>query len=111
MDIDLILIVIFLILALVFLILFLLKSFSKKSFIADDGSVFQNQQDLDLYKNLYDTTKPLFSVSEQESSSTQAILGFDKSFLVILTKKGFSDLNALIKYRKQIQSLSDLINS
>ena len=79
MDIALILIVLILILALVFLILFLLKNFSKKSFMADDGSVFQNLQDLDLYKNLYDTTKPLCSVSEQESSSTQAILGFEQS--------------------------------
>ena len=111
MDIALILVVLFIIIALVFLILFLLKSLNKKTFMADDGSVFQSQQDLDLYKNLYDTTKPLFSVSEQESSSTQAILGFDKSFLVILTKEGFSDLKALIKYRKQIQSLSDLINT
>tara|TARA_Y100001968_G_scaffold293118_1_gene298853 strand:- start:279 stop:518 length:240 start_codon:yes stop_codon:yes gene_type:complete len=79
--------------------------------MADDGSVFQNQQDLDLYKNLYDRTKPLFSVSEQESSSIQPILGFDRSFLVKLTTDGFSDLKTLIKYRKHIQLLSELINS
>ena len=86
------------------------KSINKKSFIADDGSVFDNQSNLDLYQILYDKTKPLFSLEEDKSSSKQ-ILGFDKLFLSKLTKEGFTDLKTLIKYRKELKSLSDLVNT
>ncbi len=110
MDIKLIAIAIFILVGIVFLILFLFKSINKKSFTAEDGSVFDNQSDLDLYQNLYIKTKPLFSISD-DKSSTQQILGFDKSFLSKLTSEGFADLKTLLKYRKQFKSLSDLINT
>ncbi len=48
MDITLIAIAIFILIAIVFLTLFLFKSVNKKSFLAEDGSVFDNQSDLDL---------------------------------------------------------------
>ncbi len=110
MDSTLIVIGIFILLAIVFLLIYLFKSINKKSFVADDGSVFKNQSDLDLYQKLYDETKPLFSL-EDDKSSNQSILGFDKLFLTKLTSEGFSDLKTLIKYRYQFKSLSDLINT
>ena len=110
MDITLIAIAIFILVALVFLILSLLKSINNKSFIAEDGSVFDNQLDLDLYQKLYYKTKPLFSVDD-DKGAVQPILGFKKSFLTKLTVDGFPDLKSLIKYRNQFKSLSDLINS
>ena len=109
MDITFIAIAIFIIAAIAFLTLFLFKSINKKSFTAEDGSVFDNQADLDLYQQLYDKTTPLFS-PDNENVSSQQILGFEKSFISKLTKEGFTDLKSLIIYRKQFKSLSDLIN-
>ena len=97
-------------LAIIFLILFLFKSINKRTFTAEDGSVFDTQSDLEIYQNLYDKTKPLFS-REDANGTSQQILGFQNSFLTILTSEGFPDLKTLIKYRKQFKSLSDLINS
>ena len=110
MDITLIAIAIFILVAIAFLILFLLKSFNKKSFKADDGSVFDSQVDLDIYQNLYEKTMPLFSSNNEEGSVNQ-VLGFQKSFLAKLLADGFPDLKTLIKYRKQFKALSDLINT
>ena len=110
MDITLIAVAIFILIAIVFLSLFLFKSINKKSFIADDGSNFDNQSDLDLYQKLYDETKSLFSPNDEKGSSQQ-ILGFDKTFLSKLTTDGFPDLKTLVKYRQQFKSLSDLINT
>ncbi len=110
MNITLIAIAIFILIGIVILSLFLFKSFNKKSFAADDGSVFDNQKDLDLYQKLYEKTKPIFSTYD-EKGSAQQILGFDKSFLSKLTTEGFPDLKTVVKYRKQFQSLSDLINT
>ena len=110
MDITLIAITIFILVAIVFLGLYLFKSINKKSFKAEDGSVFDKQSDLDIYQNLYTKTKPLFSPDE-ENASVQQILGFDKSFLSKLTTDGFPDLKTIVKYRNQIKSLSDLINN
>ena len=107
---TLIAIAIFILVAIVFLALYLFKSINKKSFIAEDGSVFDNQSDLDLYMKLFDKTKPFFT-SDNEKGSTQLILGFQKSFLSKLTSEGFPDLKSLIEYRKQFKSLSDLINN
>ena len=110
MDITLIAIAIFILIAIVFLAIFLFKNINKKSFIAEDGSSFDKQSDLDLYQNLYEKTQPLFS-PEDEMGSSQQILGFDKLFLQKLTTDGFPDLKTLVKYRNQIKSLSDLINT
>ena len=110
MDITLITISIFLLIAILFLILFLFKSINKKSFIGQDGSVFDNKFDLDLYQNLYEKTKPLFSLDDG-NGSPQQILGFEKLFLSKLTSEGFPDLKTIVKYRKQFKSLSDLINT
>ncbi len=110
MDITLIAIAILLFVAIVSLILFLFKSIKKKSFTAEDGSVFDKQSDLDLYENLYEQTKPLFSF-EDDNGSSQLVEGFQKPFLTNLTKDGFPDLKTLVKYRKQFKLLSDLINT
>ena len=110
MDITLIAIAIFILVAIVFLLLFLFKSINKKSFIAEDGSVFDSQIDLEIYQNLYDKTKALFDCDD-ENASEKTILGFQRSFLTKLTTDGFPDLKSLILYRKQLKSLSDLINS
>ena len=110
MDITLIAIAIFILVAIVFLGLYLFKSINKKSFTAEDGSVFDSQSDLDVYQNLYEKTKPLFS-SDAEKGNVQPILGFDKSFISKLSSEGFPDLKTLVKYRKQFKSLSDLINT
>ena len=110
MDITLIAIAIFILVAIVFLLLFLFKSINKKSFRAEDGSVFDSQSDVDVYQNLYEKTKPLFS-SDVEKGSAQSILGFEKSFITNLSSEGFPDLKTLVKYRKQFKSLSDLINT
>ncbi len=110
MDITLIAIAIFILVALVFLVLFLFKSINKKSFKAEDGSLFANQTDLDIYQSLYDKTKPLFSYNE-ENVSAESILGFQKNFLTKLRVEGFADLKTLVKYRKQFKLLSDLINT
>ena len=96
--------------AIVFLGLYLFKSINKKSFIAEDGSVFDSESDLDSYQKLYDKTKPLF-ISDAEKSSAQSILGFERSFITKLSSEGFPDLKTLVKYRKQFKSLSDLINT
>ena len=110
MDITLIAIAIFILVAIVFLLLFLFKSINKKTFIANDGSVFDSQTDLDTYQNLYQKTKLIFS-NDEEKGSSQQILGFEKSFIYKLTTEGFSDLKTLVRFRKQIKLLSDLINS
>ena len=110
MDITLIAIAIFIFVAIVLLSLFLFKSINKKSFTAEDGSVFDTQSDLDLYQSLYEKTKPLFNLDDEKSSAKQ-ILGFEKLFLSMLTSEGFPDLKTLVKYRKQFKSLSDLINT
>ena len=110
MDITLIALAIFIFVAIVFLVIFLFKSINKKSFTAEDGSIFDNQSDLDIYQKLYDKTKPLFSPGDEKGSSKQ-ILGFEKLFLSKLTADGFPDLKTLVKYRKQFKLLSDLINT
>tara|TARA_Y100001968_G_scaffold287045_1_gene288154 strand:+ start:971 stop:1303 length:333 start_codon:yes stop_codon:yes gene_type:complete len=110
MDITLLAIAIIILVAVVFLILFLLKSINKKTFTADDGTVFDDQSDLDIYQNLVETTKPLFN-SNNEDGVTNPVLGFQKSFLNKLTSDGFPDLKTLVKYRKQFKTLSDLINT
>ena len=110
MDNMLIVLAIILLLAITSLIFFWFKSLNKKKFRADDGSLFDNQSDLDIYQNLYLKTKTLF-LSDSQMSSKTTILGFDKSFLIKLTNEGFPDLKSLFIYRKQIKSLSDLINT
>ncbi len=110
MDITFIAIAIFILVAIVFLISFLLKSINNKSFEAKDGTVFESQSDLDLYECLFEKTKPLFSI-EDVNGPDKAILGFQKSFLTKLTLEGFPDLKTLVKYRKELKSLSDLINT
>ena len=110
MDITLIAIAIFILVAIVFLGLYLFKSINKKSFTAEDGSVFDSESDLDVYQKLYDKTKPLF-ICDDEKSSEQSILGFERSFITKLSSEGFPDLKTLVKYRKQFKSLSDLINT
>ncbi len=110
MDITLIAIAIFILIAIVFLSLFLFNSINKKSFIANDGTIFDTQSDLDLYQELYDKTKPLFSPGEENASAKQ-ILGFENLFLTKLTAEGFPDLKTLVRYRKQFKLLSDLINT
>ena len=109
MDITLVVLAILLVLSIAFLVLFLLKTISNKTFKAEDGTVFYNQSDLDSYQILYAKTKCLF-LAEDQANSSYPVLGFEKLFLTKLTKEGFSDLNTLFKYRKQIKSLSDLIN-
>ena len=110
MDITLIALAIFIIVAIFFLTLALFKSINKKSYTAKDGSIFDSQSDLDEYQKLYDKTIPLFS-SDNDKGSAQPILGFQKTFLMKITSEGFSDLKTLFKYRKQLKSLSDLINT
>ncbi len=110
MDITLISIAFFILLAIVLVLIFLFRSINKKSFKAEDGSVFETHEDLHIYQNLYDKTKPLFSIDE-ENGSKKSILGFDNSFLTKLTNLGFNDLKTLVRYRKQIKLLSDLINT
>ena len=110
MDITLVAIASFILLATVSLIIFVFKSIKNKSFTAQDGSVFDNQNDLDIYQKLFEKTKPIFSFDE-DNTSTKPILGFDKPFLTKLTKEGFQDLKTLVTYRKQIQLISDLINN
>tara|TARA_Y100001968_G_C18713568_1_gene416859 strand:- start:145 stop:477 length:333 start_codon:yes stop_codon:yes gene_type:complete len=109
MDITLIILGIFLLFAISFLFIFLFKSINKKSFLAEDGSAFDTKKDLDSYQSLYEKTKLLFSPESQQNSNNP-ILGFETSFLIKLTNEGFSDLSTLFKYRKQIKSLSELIN-
>ena len=110
MDITLIVIAIVILVSIVFLVLFLLKSINKKTFKADDGSVFESQIDLDIYQNLYEKTLPIFTQNNEEGT-TYPVLGFQKLFLTKLLTDGFPDLKTLIKYRKQIKALSDLINT
>ena len=110
MDITLVAIVFFVLTAIVFVLIFSFKNIKTKSFTADDGSVFGNQTDLDLYEKLYEKTKPLFLVDDQPNSK-KLILGFENTFLSILTREGFPDLKTLIKFRSQLKLLSDLINS
>tara|TARA_Y100001968_G_C19203232_1_gene641019 strand:- start:279 stop:611 length:333 start_codon:yes stop_codon:yes gene_type:complete len=110
MDITFIAIAVFIVVAIVILILTLFKNINKKSYTAKDGSIFENQSDLDVYENLYDKTIPLFSPFDEKETST-SLLGFQKSFLTKLTKEGFSDLKSLVKYRNQLKLLSDLINT
>tara|TARA_B100000965_G_C19563790_1_gene745842 strand:- start:526 stop:858 length:333 start_codon:yes stop_codon:yes gene_type:complete len=110
MDITFLAIIFFIVLALIFLSLFLFKSFSKESFKAEDGSMFKSKSELEDYQNLYNRTKFLFYF-EDEKTSNQELLGFDKLFITKLTREGFPDLKTVIKYRKQFKSLSDLINT
>ncbi len=110
MDITFLAIALFIFIAIVFLSVFLFKNINKKSFTAEDGSIFSNKTDLELYERLYDKTKPIFLVDQLQTSS-QPILGFDNSFLSKLTSDGFPDLKTLIKFRDQLKLLSDLINS
>ena len=110
MDITLIVIASIVLVALVILLLLLFKGINKKSYIAEDGSVFENQSDLDLYMSLYEKTKPIFSFND-DNNSNGLILGFEKIFLTKLTSEGFKDLPNLIKYRNQFKILSELINN
>tara|TARA_Y100001968_G_C19151038_1_gene616185 strand:+ start:185 stop:517 length:333 start_codon:yes stop_codon:yes gene_type:complete len=110
MDITFIAIAFFILVAVISLLIFLFKSINKKSFIAEDGSSFDNQLDLELYNSLYDKTKPIFS-DDEEIGTNQPILGFDRLFLIKLKKEGFRDLKTVVKYRKQLILLSDLINT
>ena len=109
MDTTLIAIAFFLLIAIVFLLLFLFKSINKKSFKADDGSVFANEEDLDLYNELYTRTSSLF-LDEDTQNESKDLLGFEKPFLNRLKNDGFTDLKTLIKFRKQFELLSNLIN-
>ena len=108
MDTTLILIVLFVFILMVFLILFI-NNLNKDNFIASDGSRFTSQADLDLYQDLILKTKALFS-EEEDNSTSQSILGYDRIFLTNLKTDGFRDLKTLIKYRDQFKALSVLIN-
>tara|TARA_B100000700_G_C14482103_1_gene595619 strand:+ start:78 stop:404 length:327 start_codon:yes stop_codon:yes gene_type:complete len=108
MDKTLITIVTFILLASIFLILYLLKSFQKVSYKANDGTIFENNATLDIYETLVEKLNPLFSY---ENENPQKLLGFDKSFLSKLRSDGFTDLKTLLEYRDQIKNLSDLINN
>ncbi len=110
MDITLLASGLFLLVAIAFLLIFLIRGINKKSFKADDGSLFSKQSDLDAYQNLYFKTKPIFS-DDREKGSSQEILGFDVIFLNKLTNDGFKELKDVVKYRKDFQALSDLINT
>ena len=110
MDITLIAIGIFIFAAVIILIFSLLKSINKKTFTAKDGSTFDTQSELEVYQNLYDKVIPLFMLDDERDKG-QTILGFQNSFLNKLKSEGFSDLKTLVQYRKQIKSLSDLINT
>ena len=105
MDKTLIAIVTFIALALILLISYLLKSLKKLTYKANDGSIFQDRADLDIYEKLAEGFNPLFSYENSENP-----LGFDKTFLSKIRTDGFTDLQTLIKYREQIKKLSDLIN-
>ncbi len=107
---TLIAIAIFLLIAIAFLSVFLFKSINKKSFKAKDGTIFDNQSELDKYQNLFEKTMPLFS-PDNEKGTAQQTLGFDKLFLSRLTTEAFPDLKTLVKYRKDFKLLSDLINT
>ena len=109
MDLTLISLLIFGFFSITFFLIFLFKNINKKSFVSDDGLVFDSKSEFDAYQILYEKTKSLFSIDNQNNPNI-TILGFEKSFLTKLTKEGFSDLNTLFTYRKQIKSLSDLIN-
>ena len=100
----------FILIAIGILLFSLFKSINNKSFIASDGSEFDNQSDLDVYYKLYENLIPLFSDIESKDLN-QDIQGFTQLFLIKLTKEGFVDLKTLVKYRKQLKLLSDLINS
>ena len=80
MDITLVSIVFFILIAIVFLILFLFKSINDKSFIGDYVSVFKKQSDLEVDQNLYEKTKILFSVTE-DNPCREAFLDFEPSLL------------------------------
>ena len=110
MDITFIAIAFFILVAIGLLALYLFKNINNKTFIANDGSVFDTQTDLDVYQNLYENTKSFFC-NDDEIGSSQQILGFEKLFLSKLTKEGFLDLKTIVKFRKQIKLLSDLINT
>ena len=110
MDIKLIAIGIFILVSIGILIFSLFKSVNKISYTSKDGTTFDNKFDLEVYEKIYDKLIPLF-MEEDEKATAQPILGFNKSFLTKLKSDGFSDLKSLVKYRKQIKSLSDLINS
>ena len=109
MDIKLIGIASFLLLAIVVLILYLFNNITNKTFKSNDGIILDSQEDLDLYEKLCKSTKPFFSLDDQQNSNN-TILGFDKSFLTKVTIEGFSDLKTIIKNRKQFKMLSDLLN-
>ena len=110
MDKILITISLILFIAIVFLILFLYKSTKRYKFISTDGELFDSQSDLDAYQKLLEKTLPLFSYDESKDNN-KLVLGFNKSFLNTLRNEGFSDLKTIVKYRKDIQAFSDLINT
>ena len=53
----------------------------------------------------------LYGQKDKINKEIEKILGFDKSFISNLTTEGFPDLKTVVKYRKQIKLLSDLINT
>ena len=110
MDKTLIIISSFVLLAILFLLIFLFKSIKKSSYKASDGSLFDSQSDLDTYQKLIDRTKPLFSY-DNKKSDMPPILGFEVDFLNKIKSDGFNDLKTLIKYKKQLKALSELINN
>mgnify|MGYP001331561173 CR=1 FL=1 len=109
MDTKFILIGVFIFLFLGFLVLFIISNIKKESFVADDGSSFSSQSDLELYQDLLLKTTPLFD-SENLISNSKTVLGYEKKFLANLKTDGFGDLKTLLKYRDQFKTLSDLIN-
>ena len=110
MDITLVSIVFFILIAIVFLILFLFKSINDKSFIGDYVSVFKKQSDLEVDQNLYEKTKILFSVID-DNPSREEFLDFEPSFIAKIKTEGFKDFKTIVKYRIQLKKLSDLINT
>ncbi len=109
MDTTFILIGVFIFLVFVLLVFFLLTNLKKENFVANDGSIFTSQYDLDLYHDLIIKTQPLFEPDETNSKS-KTILGYDKIFIANLKNDGFKDLKTLVKYRNQFKALSALIN-
>ena len=109
MDITLIAIAIFILVAIVFLTLFLFNSINKKSFTAEDGSVFDSQSDLDTYQKLFDKLNPLFS-PEDEKGSAQENLGFDKLFLSTKFLKSDIDMSKLFSASILLETASATAN-
>ena len=81
----------------------------KNSYEASDGSILRTNEELLRYELILNKLNIIFNQDQKDNKDFQEI-GLDFNFVDVLKNKGFSEPKILIKYRKELNIISDILN-